>query len=107
MTTAFRQELQERDEQIIKLNNTGLGMSTIAELLNCHPTTITHRLKKLNVEPIDTRRGFMEDIISKLTYEEQEWLLEILTEKEMNIKEFITKLIKQKYHSIQEAKNVE
>lgn len=98
MSTEYRKDLHDRDLNIIRLNNVGLGLSTISQLLGCHPSTITHRLKKLGVVPMDTRRAFMEDIIAELSEEEQQWLIDTLEENEINIKEFVTKLIKYKFH---------
>lgn len=107
MTTQYQKELSERDAHIIRLNAVGLSLATISEILGCHPSTITHRLKKLKVTPIDSRRAFMEDVIRALSDEEQAWLVDLLEEKQMNIKEFVIKLIKHKFHQIEEAKNVE
>lgn len=94
----YQKELQDRDATIIRLNNIGLGLATIAQILGCHPSTITHRLKKLRIEAMDTRRAFMEDVITQLTEDEQQWLLETLDERQLNIKELIVKLIKQEYN---------
>jgi len=66
------------DRQIIELNNIGLSLKGIAERLGVHPTTITHRLKELGVEPIDTRRAFMEDIYEALPSTQQQWLIDQL-----------------------------
>lgn len=107
MNTDFQKDLIERDSHILRLNAVGLSLATIAEIIGCHPSTVTHRLKKLNIPPIDSRRAFMEDIIASLSDEEQAWLIELMEEKELNIKEFMTKLIKHKFHQIEEAKNVE
>lgn len=95
MSTEYQKELNERDANIIRFNNVGLGLSTISQILGCHPSTITHRLKKLGITPVDTRRAFMEDIIAELTEEEQEWLVHYLEEEETTIKGFVTQLIKQ------------
>jgi len=100
MSTDYQKELHERDFNIIRLNNVGLSLFTISQIIGCHPSTITHRLKKLGVQAMDTRKAFMEDVIAELTEEEQQWLVEILEERQLNIKELIVNLI-------QEAKHVE
>lgn len=93
----YQKELQDRDNTIIRLNNIGLGLATIAQILGCHPSTITHRLKKLGIEAMDTRRAFMEDVIAQLTEDQQQWLLETLDAEQVTIKEYVTKLITQKF----------
>lgn len=98
MSTDYQKELHERDLNIIRLNNAGLSLSTISEILGCHPSTITHRLKKLNIQAMDTRKAFMEDVIAELTEDEQQWLVEALDEQQLNIKEFIIELIKDKHN---------
>lgn len=63
------------DLQIIGLNSVGLSLSRISRDLGIHHTTVTHRLKTLNIPPADTRRAFMEDIFDGLSLPQQEWLL--------------------------------
>jgi IS30 family transposase len=62
------------DEDIIRLNSVGLSLATIAEKLGCHTSTITQRLRSLNINPADTRRAFMEDIYTNMPSEQQAWL---------------------------------
>lgn len=107
MSTDYQKELHERDLDIIRLNNVGLSLLTISQIIGCHPSTITHRLRKLGITAMDTRKAFMENVIAELTEDEQQWLVEILDERQLNIKELIVKLIKHKYSQVQEAKNVE
>lgn len=102
----YQKELQDRDNTIIRLNNIGLGLTTIAQILGCHPSTITHRLKKLGIEAMDTRRAFMEDVITQLTEDQQQWLLETLDAEQVTIKEYITKLIAQKFQGTQHDKQL-
>lgn len=98
MSTDYQKELQERDFNIIRLNNVGLSLFTISQIIGCHPSTITHRLKKLGIQAMDTRKAFMEDVIAELTEVEQQWLVEVLEKNELNIKEFIIELIKDRHN---------
>lgn len=63
------------DLQIIGLNSVGLSLSRISRELGIHHTTVTHRLKTLNIAPADTRRAFMESIFDNLSLPQQEWLI--------------------------------
>lgn len=74
MSTVYRANRKATDADIIRLNSVGLSLATIARALDCHPTTITLRLRSLKIPPADTRRSFMEDIFLTLTMEQQEWL---------------------------------
>ena len=89
-------ELKLRDADIIRMNSVGLSQSTIASALGCHPTTVTQRLKFNNIEPADTRRGFMEDIIINLGCDCSEWLADQVSPN-LTIKDYIVSLIKEKY----------
>ena len=91
MSTVYRANRKATDADIIRLNSVGLSLATIARALQCHPTTITIRLKALGIPPADTRRSFMEDIFLQLTTEQQEWLADQVTT--TNIKEFVKQLI--------------
>ena len=84
------------DLQIIGLNSVGLSLGGIAKRLDVHHTTITHRLKTLNIPPADTRRAFMEDIYDSLSKPQQEWLIEQLGSGH-SIKDFIKSLIVRDY----------
>ena len=69
--------------------------------MDVHHTTITARLKKLNIKSADTRRAFMEDIDNELSSQQQERLIQQLGPshsiksfvKSLMIKEFIVKTI--------------
>ena len=89
-------EIRLRDMDIIRMNSVGLSQSTIASAVGCHPTTVTQRLKFNNVEPADTRRGFMEAIIIDLGCDCSEWLADQVNQN-LTIKDFIVSLIKEKY----------
>lgn len=85
------------DLDIIRLNSVGLSLSRISRDLGIHHTTVTHRLKILNIAPADTRRAFMEDIFDSLSLQQQEWLLNQLGSgysikdmvKSLMVKEFV------------------
>lgn len=91
MSTVYRANRKATDADIIRLNSVGLSLATIARALQCHPTTITIRLKALGIPPADTRRSFMEDIFLQLTTEQQEWLADQVTT--TNIKDFVKQLL--------------
>lgn len=96
MSTVFRANRKATDADIVRMNSVGLSLSTIARALNCHPTTVTLRLKSLNVAPADTRRTFMEDVFLAINADEQEWLADQLSGS-LSIKEFVQQLIKQEH----------
>lgn len=104
MSKAFRSNRKADDEDIIRLNSVGLSLATIANLLGCHPTTITLRLKSLGVEPADTRRAFMEDIFRTLSSPNQEWLADQLGP-HLTIKEYVKQLIVKAYHERNQEKD--
>lgn len=85
------------DTDIKRLNHVGLGLKTIADTLGCHAATITLRLKKLGIDPTDTRRSFMEAVFTSLSQAEQDWLSHNLFNSGIGIKEFVTTLIKEAY----------
>ena len=98
MSTLFRANRKAEDADIIRLNSVGLSLSTIARVLDCHPSTVTLRLNSLGVPPADTRRSFMEDIFVSLSVEQQEWLADQLVNG-MTIKEFVKSLIIKAYQN--------
>ena len=63
MSKVFRSNRKATDEDIIRMNAVGLSLATIAKTLGVHPTTVTLRLRSLNIEPADTRRTFMENVL--------------------------------------------
>lgn len=88
MSTANRPNRKASDQDIVRLNSVGLSLATVAKTLDIHPTTVTLRLKQLNVEPADTRRAFMEDIVRALPAEQVEWLADQLGP-HLSIKDFV------------------
>lgn len=98
MSTVYRANRKASDADIIRLNSVGLSLATIAKALDCHPTTITLRLRSLKIPPADTRRSFMEDIFLQLSLQEQEWLADQLTAG-LSVKDFVKQLIQNKFKS--------
>lgn len=92
MSQVYRANRKATDDDIIRLNSVGLSLSTIAELLDCHPTTITLRLKALKIAPADTRRTFMEDVFKTLSNQQQEWLADQLGP-HISIKDYVRNLL--------------
>lgn len=86
-----------QDTDIKRLNHVGLGLKAIAQILGCHPATITLRLNDMGIEPTDTRRSFMEEVFRSLSNEEQDWLSNNLFNAGIGIKEFVTTLIREAY----------
>ena len=95
MSTVYRANRKTTDADIIRLNSVGLSLTTIARALDCHPTTITLRLRSLKIPPADTRRSFMEDIFLSLTLEQQEWLADQV--KATAVKDYVKQLIIEKH----------
>ena len=95
MSTVYRANRKATDADIIRLNSVGLSLATIARALDCHPTTITLRLRSLKIPPADTRRSFMEDIFLSLSLDQQEWLADQVTT--TNVKDFVKQLIISKH----------
>ncbi|QEP29851.1 hypothetical protein HYP99_gp053 [Sinorhizobium phage ort11] len=96
MTSAYRVNRKASDEDLIKLNNLGLSLQTIAEIIGCHPTTVTQRLKALGIPVADTRRSFMEDVYKTLTQAQRDHVAEKLGNT-TTIKEYVRKLILNDY----------
>lgn len=96
MSAVYRANRKANDADIIRLNSVGLSLATIANLLGCHHTTITQRLKSLGIAPADTRRTFMEDVVSQLPTNQVEWLADQLGP-HLSIKTFITNLLTEKF----------
>ena len=62
MSSANRPNRKAADAEVIKYNSLGYSLATIGQRLDCHPTSVTLRLKSLGIAPADTRRTFMEDV---------------------------------------------
>jgi hypothetical protein len=98
MSDVYRANRKASDADIIRLNSVGLSLATIARALDCHPTTITLRLRSLNIPPADTRRSFMEDIFLMLPSDQQDWLADQLINGK-SVKDFVKELIQEKFAS--------
>jgi hypothetical protein len=98
MSNVLRVNRKATDQDIIRLNSVGLSLTTIGEILDCHPATISLRLKSLGIDPADTRRSFMEDIYQSLTDNQKDWLENQLGPK-LNIKDFVKNLLVERFLS--------
>ena len=76
MSKVYRVNRKASDEDIIRMNSVGLSLATIAKTLGIHPTTVTLRLRSLNIEPADTRRTFMENVLRPMPTHVADWLSE-------------------------------
>ena len=92
MTIANRPNRKANDSDLIRLNSVGLSLSTIADKLKCHPTTVTQRLAALGIPPADTRRSFMEDVYMGLSDSQREWLISQLGP-HLSIKDYVKNLL--------------
>lgn len=96
MSNVYRANRKINDADLIRLNSVGLSLATIAKILNCHHTTVTQRLKALNIPPADTRRAFMEDVATRLSADQMDWLADQLGPHH-SVKDFITNLLAKEY----------
>lgn len=92
MSIANRPNRKANDTDLIRLNSVGLSLSTIAEKLHCHPTTVTQRLVALGIPPADTRRSFMEDVYMGMSESQREWLINQLGP-HLSIKDYVKNLL--------------
>jgi len=76
MSNVYRSNRKATDDDIIRMNAVGLSLATIAKTLGVHPTTVTLRLRSLNIEPADTRRTFMENVLRPMPTHVADWLAE-------------------------------
>lgn len=97
MSNLLRRNRKGSDSDIVRKNSIGLSLATIAGTIGCHPTSITLRLKSLNIPAADTRRAFMEDIYSTLDDSFQDDIADILNSgdsaKPRSIKEYVKVLL--------------
>ena len=96
MTSAFRSNRKINDADLIRLNSVGLSLASIANVFGCHHSTVTQRLKAINVPPADTRRAFMEDVVARLSVAQTDWLADQLGP-HLSIKDFVTNLLVKAY----------
>lgn len=88
--------MTDRTEDLIKMNSLGFSLSTIAAELDVHITTVSSRLKKLGIEPADTRRTFMEDLYRGLTPDQLDWLADQLGP-HLSIKDYVKNVITKEF----------
>ena len=105
MSKVYRVNRKATDEDIIKMNAVGLSLATIAKTLGIHPTTVTLRLRSLNIEPADTRRTFMENVLTPLPTHVVDWLAEQVGP-QYEIRSYVRDLLMEAYnnrHQYQES----
>lgn len=93
MSTVLRRNRKGSDQEIVRLNSLGLSLARIGMILNCHPTSITLRLKSLKIAPADTRRAFTEQVFDKLPDDHKETVADLLEGRGISIKDYIVGLI--------------
>lgn len=92
-----RRNRKGSDEDILRLNALGISLVSISQIIGCHPTAITLRLKNLGVPPTDTRRSFMEDIYAGMSVAQQEWLADQLSPAD-TIKDYLRRLLAKEFN---------
>ncbi|QDH84189.1 hypothetical protein Axy13_036 [Achromobacter phage vB_AxyP_19-32_Axy13] len=97
MSKVFRVNRKAHDEDILRMNYVGLSLGTIAKTLGVHPTTVTLRLQSLNVNPADTRRTFMENVLKPVPDTVTDWLADQLGPT-YQIREFVRDLLVKAYN---------
>jgi hypothetical protein len=100
MSNVLRRNRKATDQDIIRLNSVGLSLTTVGKLLDCHPATISLRLKSLGIDPADTRRTFMEEIYLSLPDNQKTWL-EGQLGPHNQIQDFVRNLLVEKFLSNQ------
>lgn len=96
MSTVYRSNRKAHDDDIIRMNSVGLSLATIAKTLGVHPTTVTLRLRSLNIEPADTRRTFMENVLSPMPAHIADWLADQLGPK-YEVRQYVRDLLQEAY----------
>ena len=98
MSKVFRSNRKATDDDIIKMNAVGLSLATIAKTLGIHPTTVTLRLRSLNIEPADTRRTFMENVLRPMPTHVADWLAEQVGP-QYEIRSYVRDLLMEAYNN--------
>lgn len=104
MSSVNRANRKANDDDLIVLNSLGLSLATIAKQFGCHHTTITQRLKALGIDPADTRRSFMEDIVKRMPVAQMEWLAGQLNG-HLSVKDFVFNLLAAEYRRQNQGSN--
>ena len=98
MSKVYRSNRKATDDDIIKMNAVGMSLATIAKTLGVHPTTVTLRLRSLNIEPADTRRTFMENVLAPMPTHVADWLAEQLGP-QYEIRSYVRDLLMEAYNN--------
>lgn len=98
MSKVYRVNRKASDEDIIRMNSVGLSLATIAKTLGIHPTTVTLRLRSLNIEPADTRRTFMENVLRPMPTHVADWLSEQVGP-QYEIRSYVRDLLMEAYNN--------
>lgn len=98
MSKVYRANRKATDDDIILMNSVGMSLATIAKTLGIHPTTVTLRLRSLNIEPADTRRTFMENVLTPMPTHVVDWLAGELGPK-YEIRQFVRDLLQEAYNN--------
>lgn len=98
MSKVYRVNRKATDEDIIHMNAVGLSLATIAKTLGVHPTTVTLRLRSLNIEPADTRRTFMENVLRPMPTHVVDWLSEQVGP-QYEIRSYVRDLLMEAYNN--------
>lgn len=98
MAKVYRANRKAHDDDIIRMNAVGLSLGTIAKTLGVHPTTVTLRLRSLGIEPADTRRTFMENVLAPLPTHIADWLSEQVGPK-YEIRQYVRDLLLEAYNN--------
>lgn len=98
MSKVYRVNRKASDEDIIRMNSVGLSLATIAKSLGIHPTTVTLRLRSLNIEPADTRRTFMENVLRPMPTHVADWLSEQVGP-QYEIRSYVRDLLMEAYNN--------
>lgn len=98
MSKANRPNRKASDEDIIRMNCVGMSLATIAKTLGIHPTSVTLRLRSLNIDPADTRRTFMENVLTPLPTYVADWLADQLGP-QYEIRQYVRDLLLDAYNN--------
>lgn len=93
MSDVLRHNRKGSDRDITRLNALGFCLKNIAKKFDCHPTSITLRLKSLKIAPSNTRRAFMETVYKEMPADYQENLADILEADQIHVKDYVKGLI--------------
>jgi len=84
------------NETILEMNSLGYSLRKIADATNLHQTTVLNRLTNLNIAVADTRRSFMEDVLTGMNKDQIIWLASQLGS-HISVKDYIRSLLTSAY----------